>query len=163
MAGHTLLTLAGVGVGAYLLYELFIKPASTAAAATPAPTTPTTPGTTTSMQQQQQPTSISTAPSTTPTRASDVLIQSMQGQLAGQTVANADQWNWAYTRITGRPIDQSYAFNFDAVYGTVATRSSAGMTALMFLSKAAAAALGLSVPLSGLRRYGLQPPPWFLR
>jgi hypothetical protein len=52
------------------------------------------------------------------------------------TVATADQWNWAYRQVTGQGLDEQYGFNFDVVYGPVATRANDSMTAIGFILRA---------------------------
>jgi hypothetical protein len=115
------------------------------------------------MQQTQQPTSISTTPPTTPTiiyvqtptptsaPPVSVLTQQMISLVGNALTATADQWNWAYTKITGQGVDQQYKFNFDTVYGPIvpgapaaSARSSGMMTPNDFLARAQAATPGMS-------------------
>lgn len=113
------------------------------------------PGTTSSGQA----TSVSSAPGTTspappapqPTSSlvpakgirGGALALQMQNTI-GMSIANADQWNYAYTQINGEGVDRQFGLNFDAVYGPVVngTRSSGTMTANVFLQKAQTAISG---------------------
>ena len=54
------------------------------------------------------------------------------------TVANADQWNYAFRQVAGQGADQAYSFNFDKVYGPVVNgaRPSGAMSAEVFLQMA---------------------------
>lgn len=118
-------------------------------------TTTTTPGTT----GANQVTSVSTTPPTTPPppppapqptitrlpvtfRAGMSAMASQMQTKINMTMANADQWNYAYNAITGTDISTAYGFSFDTVYGPVVNgaRSSGNLTAQAFLNMAEAAA-----------------------
>ena len=102
----------------------------------------TTPGTTPTMGAAQLPTSVSTVPTTTPTTAPSTGPTVSQPTAAdlqhaiNMTLANADQWNYAYHQLMGAGIDQVYGFNFDTVYGAVVkgVRSSGQLSAQGFLN-----------------------------
>jgi len=117
------------------------------------------PGTTSTTQ----PTSVSTAPSTTPQPLPPVPVpaptppapgsfrvagSALASQMVAQintTSANADQWNYAYRALSGGvDISTTYGFNFDTVYGPVdsssGVRSSGVMNVYQFLQMAHAAA-----------------------
>ena len=187
---QTLLTIAGLGVGGYILYNWVTKGScffTTQGCGCPGspfcqPSAGgATPGTTPTMTQQQQPTTISTAPPTTPpppavsmvklpppgystplvpSSAAGLLgsqLEQMLGLSSGGT-ASADQWNYAYSHLTGKGIEQAYSLSsFDSVYGPVVNgvRSSGQMTVLAFLTKAIAA--GISPGTSGLGLLTRQP------
>lgn len=161
MAEHTsgmgsILTIALVGVGAYLVYEWYVSSQqATAAAGSTLP--PATPGTTTTMNQSGTPTSVSTAPPTTPPAAAPIsntmqtLAANMTSML-GQATGSADQWDYEFQKVMGAPIDQKYGLNFDAVYGAMvngARNNGALITAMMFLQLAATANGGSLPGLSG--------------
>lgn len=138
-----------VGVGAYLVYEWYVS--STTATTTG---TAATPGTTATMTAGSQPTSVSTAPSSTPAQPSSniVSLANSMVQYLGQSTASADQWNYAFSHLMGIGIEVKYGLSFDGVYGPVVggVRRTGNMTATAFLQLAAASIPGGLPGLSGL-------------
>lgn len=128
-------------------------------------TSPTpTPGTTPTMTASQSPVSVSTTPTSTPTTAGSAGGTSSSTPTVQQptaadlqhainmTLANADQWNYAYHQLMGAGIDQVYAFNFDTVYGAVVNgvRSSGQLSAQGFLNAPVVAGFKPTSGVSGL-------------
>jgi hypothetical protein len=147
-SGSKILTLGLVGVGGYFLWQMLTaKPTGTVAPAPP-------PGTSPTMNQAQIPTSVSTAPSSTPqiSNTMQALAANMQQNL-GVSSASADAWDVAFTRIMGQAIDAKFGFSFDQAYGSVVNgvrNNGAMMSALTFLMLAAQNVPGGLPGLSGL-------------
>lgn len=123
-----------------------------------------TPGTTPTMTAAQSPVSVSTTPTSTPTTAGSAggtasSTPTVQQPTAADlqhsinmTLANADQWNYAYHQLMGAGIDQVYNFNFDQVYGAVVNgvRSSGQLSAQGFLNAPVVAGFKPTSGVSGL-------------
>jgi hypothetical protein len=157
----------------FQLIQSYLTGGTAAATQTQAPgTTSTTqptsvstvPGTTPTVNASTAPTTVTPAPPPpAPQPVSRVPIVSSRPGLALQmqqkinmTIANADQWNYAYNQIMGQGIDAQYGLNFDHVYGAVVNgaRSSGTMSAQSFLQLAASAVPGgLGGGLSTIAQY----------
>lgn len=68
------------------------------------------------------------------------------------TLANADQWNYAYKQLMGAGIEQVYGFSFDKVYGAVinGVRSSGNLSAQGFLNAPTTMGFKPTTGVSGL-------------
>ena len=88
------------------------------------------------------------------------LAAQMQSTL-GMSSATADQWDYAFQKIMGQPIDKKYGFSFDTVYGPLVNgaRSTGSMSAMGFLLTAAAAVPGGLPGMSGFGTITRFPGP----
>lgn len=74
-------------------------------------------------------------------------------KVLNMTVANADQWNYAYRQLTGYGIEQLYGVGFDVIYGSVdanGNRQTGNITADAFLSLPGNKGLTKKSSISGL-------------
>ena len=81
-------------------------------------------------------------------------LSTQMEQTINMTTANADQWNYAYSHITGSNVMSSS--QFDSVFGVVVNgaRSSGTMTATVFLQKAGIDPTGTAALPHGLHGFG---------